>query len=345
MATHSTRRSSFNFALLTALALVGIQIPASAVEPKPTPSAVAFDTPSAPPPGYKSNVEVMAAIGLKQVKLIDPVKEIPAGVVETKDIEYGKVGERSLKLDLYQPAEIRKPVPGLIFIHGGAWSGGSRDMYRYYTVRYAQRGYVAATISYRLSGEAPFPAAVQDAKCAVRWLRANAAKYHVDPDKIAAIGGSAGGHLSMMIGYAPDVPELEGHGGHAGVSSRVAAVVNIYGPYDLTTEIGRKSGSVKKFLGGKTYEEAPDLYLAVSPSKYLKKGAPPTLILHGTIDDVVPIEQSDMLAKKLAGLGVPYVYDRLEGWPHAMDLAESVNERCQWFMNQFFAKYLPLPKP
>ncbi|MBI2929269.1 MAG: alpha/beta hydrolase [Verrucomicrobia bacterium] len=288
---------------------------------------------------------MMAAIGLKQVKLIDPVKEIPAGVVETKDIEYGKVGERSLKLDLYQPAEIRKPVPGLIFIHGGAWSGGSRDMYRYYTVRYAQRGYVAATISYRLSGEAPFPAAVQDAKCAVRWLRANAAKYHVDPDKIAAIGGSAGGHLSMMIGYAPDVPELEGHGGHAGVSSRVAAVVNIYGPYDLTTEIGRKSGSVKKFLGGKTYEEAPDLYLAVSPSKYLKKGAPPTLILHGTIDDVVPIEQSDMLAKKLAGLGVPYVYDRLEGWPHAMDLAESVNERCQWFMNQFFAKYLPLPKP
>jgi len=149
----------------------------------------------------------------------------------------------------------------------------------------------------------------------------------------------------MMLGYAPDAPALEGHGGHEGVSSRVAAVVNLYGPYDLTTEIGRKSGSVKKFLGGKTYEEAPDLYLVVSPSKYLKKGAPPTLILHGTIDDVVSIDQSDMLARKLAELGVPYVYDRLEGWPHAMDLAEAVNERCQWFMNQFFAKYLPLPKP
>jgi acetyl esterase/lipase len=97
----------------------------------PTLPASPLGTPAAPPPGYKSNAEVMAAIGLKLVKLIEPVKELPVGVVETTDLEYGRVGERSLKLDLYQPADLKQSVPGLIFIHGGAWSGGSRDVYKY----------------------------------------------------------------------------------------------------------------------------------------------------------------------------------------------------------------------
>lgn len=295
-------------------------------------------------PGYTTIPEVMMAIAAKQIKTISQPKEMPAGVVEIKDIEYGQGGGRALRLDLYQPEKLDKPVPGLIFIHGGAWSGGSRDVYKYYTTRLAQRGYVAVTVSYRLSGEAPFPAAVEDVKCAVRWLRANAAKYHVNPDQLAALGGSAGGHLSMMLGYAAGVPELEGKGGNEGVSSRVQAVVDFYGPYDLTTPFAQKAGAVKKFLGGRSYEEAPELYAKASPSHYLKAGAPPTLILHGTIDDVVPIEQSDILAKRLKELGVPVTYDRLPGWPHAMDVAEPVNERCRFFINQFLDQHLPLPK-
>jgi acetyl esterase/lipase len=297
-----------------------------------------------PAPGYKTPAEVMDAISAGEIKLIKAPKEMPEGVTEQKNIEYGKVGNRSLQLDLYTPEKISKPVPGLIFIHGGGWDGGSRDVYKPYTVSYAKKGYVAATISYRLSGEAPFPAAVEDAKCAVRWLRANAAKYHVDPKKIAVIGGSAGGHLSLMVGYSSDVPELEGNGGNPKVSSRVQAVVDFYGPYDLTTEFARKAGVVKKFLGGKTYDEAPELYKQASPMTYLTKNDPPTLILHGTIDDVVPIEQSDRLAARLKALGIPVVYDRLEGWPHTMDAAEIVHQRCQYFMDRFFAKYLPLPK-
>jgi acetyl esterase/lipase len=300
--------------------------------------------PPPPPPGFKSPQEVLQAIGAGKVKLITPTKELPEGVVEIKDLEYGKVGERSLKLDLYLPEKRTKSVPGLIFIHGGAWSGGTRDVYRYYTVRYAQRGYVAATISYRLSGEAPFPAAVEDAKCAVRWLRSNAARYQVDPNKIGVIGGSAGGHLAMMVGYSSDLAQLEGNGGHVGVSSRVQAVVDFYGPYDLTTPFARTNRAVVNFLQGKTYDEAPGLFRQASPATYLTKDDPPTLIFHGTIDDTVPIDQADALARKLADLGIPYVYDRLEGWPHAMDLAEAVNERCQFLMNQFFAKHLPLPK-
>ncbi|HVY71523.1 MAG TPA: alpha/beta hydrolase [Verrucomicrobiae bacterium] len=305
---------------------------------------MADDSTPPPAPGYKTPAEVMAAIATKQLKTISQPKELPAGVVEMKDLEYGKVGERPLKLDLYAPENLTKPVPALVFIHGGAWSGGSRDVYKYYTVRYAKRGYVAVTVSYRLSGEAPFPAALEDVKCAVRWLRANAAKYHVDPGHIAAIGRSAGGHLALLAGYSAGAPDLEGTGGNPGVSSAVQAVVDFYGVYDMTTPFAQKAGSVKKFLGGKTYEEAPELWAKSSPSHYLKAGAPPTLILHGTIDDVVPIEQSDTLARRLKELNVPVTYDRLEGWPHAMDLAEPVNERCQYFMNQFLAKYLPLPK-
>ncbi len=297
-----------------------------------------------PAPGYKSSAELMAAMATGQVKLISQPKELPPGVTELKNIEYGKVGDRSLQLDLYLPEKAAQPVPGLIFIHGGAWSGGTRDVYKYYTVRYAKKGYVAATISYRLSGEAPFPAAVEDAKCAVRWMRANATKYHIDPNKIAVIGGSAGGHLSMMVGYSSDVAALEGNGGNPGVSSHVQAVVSFYGPCDLTTDFARNNGAVKKFLGDKTFEEAREAYPLASPITHLSKGDPPTLILHGTLDDVVQIDQSDTLAAKLKELGIPCVYDRLEGWPHAMDLAQVVNDRGQFFMNEFLAKYLPLPK-
>jgi acetyl esterase/lipase len=247
-------------------------------------------------------------------------------------------------LDLYLPEKIAQSVPLLVFIHGGGWVGGSRDVYKYYTVRYAQKGYAAATVSYRFSGEAPFPAAVQDVKCAVRWLRAHADQYHIDPEKIAAIGGSAGGHLALMLGYSSAAAELDRSGGNQNVSSRVQAVVDFYGPYDLTTDLAKGADPVRSFMGGKSFEDAPELYRRASPMTYLDKNAPPTLILHGTIDEVVPIEQSDRLAARLKELGVPCVYERVEGWPHTMDMAQPVNERCRFVMDEFLAKYLPLPK-
>jgi acetyl esterase/lipase len=235
-------------------------------------------------------------------------------------------------------------VPALVFIHGGAWRSGNKNDYRFYCCRYAERGYVAVTVGYRFTQEAPFPAAVNDAKCAVRWLRANAQQYGVDADKIAVLGGSAGGHLSMMVGYSADMPELEGDGGHGGVSSRVQAVVNLYGPTDMTVEFAQDKPVVIEFLGGKQFSEAPELWAQASPMTYVTKDDPPTLILHGTTDDVVPVNQADLLAAKLAEIGVPYVYDRLEGWPHAMDVARDVNDRCLWFMDRFLALYVPLPK-
>ena len=147
----------------------------------------------------------------------------------------------------------------------------------------------------------------------------------------------------MMVGYTSDVPELEGTGGHPGIGSHVQCVVNLYGPCDLTTDFVRQNEYanrvVKKFLGPSIDDDLM-LYQQASPITHLDANDPPTLILHGTIDDVVPIDQGDALAEKLDQLEVPYLYDRLPGWPHAMDLAQPVNDRCVWLMERFFAAYL-----
>ncbi len=294
-----------------------------------------------PPRGYPTPNALYLSYFLGRLKLVDYKNGVPlpAGVVEKKDIEYGRVDDRSLKLDLYRPVAPHDPVPGLIFIHGGAWKKGDRSDYKYYTVRFAERGYVVATVSYRFSREAPFPAAVEDVKCAVRWMRANAAALGVDPGRIAAIGGSAGGHLAMMAAYSPDLPELEGRGGHQGISSAVQAVVNLYGPSDLTTPEARVTPSVVAFMGV-AHSAAADRYKLASPLYHLDVKDPPTLIIHGTIDQLVPVEQSDRLAEKLQRLGVPYWYDRLDGWPHTLDAAQATNERTQFLVNAFLDRFL-----
>jgi len=293
------------------------------------------------PKGYPNMMAVKLAIGLGQLPLVDRGIETPRTVNVRRALEYGAGGERPLLLDLYTPTrKSARARPGLIFIHGGAWRGGKRGDYHYYGVKFAEQGYVVATIDYRLIREAPYPAAVADAKCAVRWMRAKASELGVDPDRIGVAGGSAGGHLAMMAGYSSDVKELEGEGGHADVSSKPQAVVNLYGPADLTTPFGIASPLVMDFLSGKTFDEAPAVYRQASPVTHLTKDDPPTLIFHGTIDDTVPVAQADRLAERLKEVGVPFRYDRLEGWPHALDLSREVNERALRIMLEFFTETL-----
>jgi len=299
--------------------------------------------PPAPPTGFEKTQEVLTAAASGKIKVINRAAPTPDGVKVTTEIEYGKGGDESLKLDLYQPEKTDGPVPGLIFIHGGAWAGGSKNDYSYYGNVFAAKGYAFSSISYRLVKVARYPAAVEDCKCAVRWMRENAKELNIDPDRIGVAGGSAGGHLSMMVGYSPDVSELEGDGGHAGVSSRVQCVVDLYGPADLTTDFVRNNEYAnrvcREFLGKSIDDDLP-LYQQASPITYVDADDPPTLILHGTIDDTVPIDQGDLLATKLRATGVPYIYDRLPGWPHAMDISQDVNDRCVWLMERFFAHYL-----
>ena len=292
------------------------------------------------PAGFESSAAAMQAVISGKVPVIQQPSEIPDTIVEEKGIVYCTRESKELKLDLYYPKEKKDPVPGLIFIHGGGWSGGGREIYKYYTVLFAQEGYVAATIAYRLSGEAKFPAAVEDCKAAVRWMKANAEKYNVDPERIAVIGGSAGGHLSMMVGYSSDVPELEGKGCNPEQSSRVQAVVNFYGPTDLTTEYARNRGETKGFLGIDSYDENPEPFKQASPLFHLTKDDPPTLTFQGTIDDLVPVSQAEALHAKLDELGIPNLYDPFPGWPHTMDMAKPVSDRCVYQMKKFFAEHL-----
>ena len=229
-----------------------------------------------------------------------PEVKLSDNVAMLEGVVYGKGGGRDLKLYLFAPKDRKASHPGIVFVHGGAWKKGSPAMYFRQAAYMASKGYVGASIEYRLSEEAAFPAAVEDAKCAVRWMRANAKRYRIDPDKIAAVGGSAGGHLVGMLGVMNEEDGLEGTGGHAGYSSKVNAVVAFYGVFDfLKLGVKNPEGAIAAFLGGLP-DEVPEVYKQASPITYVDKSDAPFLLLHGTADKLVPIEDDaieDIIAK------------------------------------------------
>ena len=231
-----------NLLAILALVVAALLVPGHLMSRAPAAESItgplAQKLTAAPPQlsiGGQSAGEIKEKIRAGEIKLCQRTDKLPPGVELQAGIEYGKGGEKPLVLDLFKPKQLKHPVPGLILIHGGSWSGGSRKHNGVYCRHFAQKGYVVATIDYRLSGEAPFPAAIQDVNCAIRWMRANAAKLGVDPNKIGLVGGSAGGHLAMLAAYSADTndPELQGTGGHPGVSTRVQALVDLYGPNSL----------------------------------------------------------------------------------------------------------------
>ena len=292
----------------------------------------------APPRGYYSFrfLELAIFVGVEDIVNLDP--EVPPHLVEQKNLVYRKVRGRELALDLYRNREQLKPAPCLIFLHGGSWRHGERSDYLVYLIAFAERGYVTASVSYRFSHEAQFPAAMTDVREAVRWIRANAGRLMVDPERIALIGGSAGSHLALMVAYSQEGEESAG-GENEAESSAIQAVVDIYGPVDLTTPIGQRSEAVQEFLG-KSYLKDPQLFVTASPITHVTADDPPTLIFHGTSDKVVPIRQGDFLAAKLEEVGVPHEYHRLKGWVHMMDAVVSVNEYFQYHMDDFFRRFL-----
>lgn len=310
-----------------------------------TPRIISALRPGSPPVGYHFETPVYLAIYTGLEKMVNLNPEIPANIEELRDIEYKKTDGKSLQLDIYKQKGLINPAPLLVFIHGGSWKGGKRSDYLVYLTAFAERGFVTATVSYRLLGDGPYPACVEDIADALQWFYVNGENYGYDPDRIALIGGSAGAHLAMLGAYGwgdahrrIDTTRFE-TGKH-----RIKALVNIYGPSDLTTEYARNHRLVTDLLA-RSYEEAPDLYREASPVHYVDKDDPPTLIFHGTSDRLVPVSQSDDLKARLDSLGVPAVYHRLPLWPHAMDVVKRVNDFCQEKMTEFFEEYLLPPTP
>lgn len=305
-----------------------------------TPRLYGLIYPAKAPVGYHFEVLDYLAIKLGLERTVNRDPEVPGDIEVIKDLEYKKVDGKSLKLDMYIPKNIRKPAPLLVFIHGGAWRSGKRQDYKLYLVSFAEKGYITATVSYRLLKDGMYPDCVEDISDAVNWFFRNGETYGYDPDRIALIGGSAGGHLALLAGYGWQnrrnsmdcvrIPQND---------HKIKAVIDIYGPVDLTTLYARNHPLVTNFIGH-SYTEIPGLYREASPIHYLSKDVPATMILHGTSDNLVPISQSDTLNARLGKLEVPCVYDKLPLWPHAMDIDQRVNEYCQEKMSAFLEKYL-----
>ena len=294
--------------------------------------------PFPPPKGYPNETILKAAYGLGILDLIDTKPEVPEDILTFENIEYKLVDSISLQLDIYKHKDIQSPAPTIIFVHGGSWRGGKRQDYLPYLIDYAKKGYITVTVSYRLIKIAKFPAAVQDVNCAVSWIRSNASQYGIDPARIALFGGSAGGHLSLMAGYCGNDSLFSQHC-TIQIDNKVKAIVDFYGPVDLTTPYATSTYQVKDFLNS-TYDKNPELFRIASPRQYISGDDPPTLIFQGTIDSLVPVSQSDSLAQWLKQAGVPHEYHRLKGWPHSMDLSAKVNEYCQFYIDRFLEKYL-----
>ncbi|MGO9482800.1 MAG: alpha/beta hydrolase fold domain-containing protein, partial [Candidatus Kryptoniota bacterium] len=229
------------------------------------------------------------------------------------DIPYATVS-KAQQLDIYLPDEGDGPFPVILSIHGGAFLGGDkRDGEEIPMLEGLKRGYAVISINYRLSQEAKWPAQIYDCKAAVRWIRANAKKYKLDPDKIAAWGGSAGGQLSALLGTSGNVKSLEDSTlGNANQSSRVQAVIDWFGPTNFLTmdEQLKESGVANPFrtstpnspaslLLGKNLEDVPELAKEADPDTYVSADAPPFFIQHGLEDNLVPYQGSILLARKL----------------------------------------------
>jgi len=291
------------------------------------------------PNGYWNMTTLKIAYILGAIDQIEMEFPIPENIIEHKDIVYKKIDSTDLHLDIYHSKNITKKAPLLLFIHGGGLSKGDKKDYLRYTIDFAEKGYITASVQYRFVDKVKFPAQLFEIKAAIRWLKENADKYHIDRNKIALIGGSAGGHLAMMAGYTSDIAEFNEENDSL-ISYKVQVVVDLYGPTDFTTKYAREH-SISKNMFGKTYKESPEIYEKSSPVKFISEDDPPSLIFHGTIDDLVPVSQSDTLEALLKRAGVPVEYHRLKGWPHNMDIEVSVNKYCQYYMNRFFEKHIP----
>ena len=280
---------------------------------------------------------VVAIVLAQQRNRAEP--KVPEGVTVHRDIAYVTDGHERQKLDLYIP-DTGENLPLIIWVHGGAWRGGSKE--RYAPMEYLKSGYAGASINYRLSQHAVFPAQIEDVKAAVRWIRANTETYRLDPNRFAAWGSSAGGHLVAMLGTTGDITEFE-VGENLEVSSQVQAVVNYFGPTDfLQMDTHRlpdglvhdASDSPESKLVGGPIQEHKDRVARANPITYVSKADPPMLIIHGDQDKLVPYHQSLLLKEALEAVGAPVTLYKVEGGGHGGFKDPKVPELTKAFLEK-----------
>jgi acetyl esterase/lipase len=257
-----------------------------------------------------------------------------------RDLEYARVGDKPLLLDLYRPVKKSDgPLPVVVGIHGGGWANGSKAGGQGSWL--AQRGYAVAVINYRLSGEAIFPAQIVDCKAAVRWLRANSAKYGLDPDRFGATGHSAGGHLASLLATTGDVKDFD-QGAHRDVSSRIQAAAPMSGPTDLLQMDAHAPPGARlkhdapnspeaRLIGG-PIQEFREKTAKANPIAYITPDDPPFLIVHGDQDATVPYHQAVLLFDALKAAGLTADLYTVKGASHG--LGREANDRVAEFFDK-----------
>ena len=254
-------------------------------------------------------------------------------VTTRENVVFGTGGGRELRCDIYEPPPAVKNGIGILLLHGGGWSSGDRTQLKGYGVLLGRRGYTCIASEYRLTGEALWPAQIEDVKCAVRYIRANAKDLGIDPDRLVVSGNSAGGHLSLMAG-ATGPADFEGNGGNTGVGSSVAAVISFYPPTGLDA---RNWGGMPTLFGkGATAETMK----VASPLTYAKPGYPPTLIIHGNKDEVVPEAEATNMYNALNAAGVPVELHMFAGQPHGFDADPKLGRQCAEIMLSFLDRFI-----
>lgn len=274
------------------------------------------------------------------------VPPVPPGTTVHRDLAYVANGHPRQKLDLYLPANASH-APLIIMIHGGAFKFGSKEGEN--PVPFLSQGYAVASLNYRLSGHARFPAQIEDCKAAVRWLRAHAGQYGYDPDRFGAWGASAGGHLVTMLGTTGRTTLFD-VGENLGVSSRVQAVADNYSPTDFLQMDAHRlpdgmahnpPDSPESELIGGALQENPDKARMANPITYVTKDCPPFLVIHGDRDPLVPHHQSELLVAALRSAGVPVTFYTVKGGGHGGFTDPMVEDLTR----TFFAEILkPAPR-
>ncbi len=253
-----------------------------------------------------------------------------------KDVVFGTTGSRDLKCDIYHPPPGGDNHPGVLIIHGGGWYQGDRSQLKYYGIQLARYGFVGVACEYRLSGEAPWPAQIHDVKAALRWMRASADQLGIDEGKICVTGNSAGAHLALMLGCQTEA--FEGEGGNGTVSSKCAAISAIYPPTKLTFN---KNEVENKLFGEKGNDEVA---AKASPINYAAKGFPPTILIHGNADQLVPPTESFNLYQALNKAGVGVELHMFDGAPHAFDSLAEFARPCVQLIVLFFDRKVVNPR-
>ncbi len=245
------------------------------------------------------------------LKMLNP--PLPEGVSVTKDVVYRVIDGEQLMLDVYTPASVGDGVaPAVIYVHGGGWAAGSREVAfggRRDCVPLLTAGFIVVSIDYRLAPKHLFPAQIEDTRAAVRFVRANAKQFHIDPDRVGAMGESAGGHLVALLGLAQRSAGFD-VGENLDQSSQVKAVVDLYAVHDLV----RITQPQLKEIIQKVFPD--NLLKAGSPVTHITPDAPPFLVIHGDKDSIAPIEQSDLFVKALEAANVPVDYIRVKNAQH-----------------------------